>query len=322
MFLYSGDYAQDDLDKWTAWYQSSFPFNVVFTTRAVSVSLTFKKFLTITDPTTHQPRDLYGLDGIKAQLAPYVEMGQYHEVKFYYPRESSHPDTANWTYPNDLNGAVFTELTSTPEWDAQDNFYKNLRHEQFHTFIRCLWLKNIIVQDDLDLYDYPANETRNLARIAPYFDRLGEQPLGKYIVYLQGILATLQAAVAALGTKVGRWASAVQQYEGFYPGSRSYKNNNPGNLRFTNYTVTLGATGKDKDNFAVFPSYAVGRKALERLLIDAATDKLALYKSTMTLFDFQAIYSPAADQNDPNSYALYVSRKLGVPPQTQIKTLV
>jgi hypothetical protein len=102
LFLHNGNYSEDNLQKWLTWYQSTLPFEVVLTKKAVNVPLKFKYFLTINDPVSHAPRALYGLDGIKEQLRPYIESGQYHEVIFYYPRPDNAPDLANWTYPNSI----------------------------------------------------------------------------------------------------------------------------------------------------------------------------------------------------------------------------
>jgi hypothetical protein len=198
LFLTNGDYSQDDLDKWLLWYQKTFPFEVVLTKKVLDLPLKFKYFLTINDPITHTARPLYGLDGIKKQLTPYVELGQYDEIIFYYPRPDIQLDLSNWTYPNDLNGAAFSELTSTSEWDAQDNFYQNLRHETYHRFHRCLQFKGIPTQDTMDSYDFPDNETRNFAVIAPYFDKLGHtQPevnslTLQYAILLQRLIGLLQ----------------------------------------------------------------------------------------------------------------------------------
>jgi len=47
---------------------------------------------------------------------------------------------------------------------------------------------------------------------------------------------------------------------------RNIRNNNPGNLKFNNYTQGLGATGADSGGFAIFPSMEAGKAAQESLL--------------------------------------------------------
>ncbi|RZI80466.1 MAG: hypothetical protein EOP38_22395 [Rubrivivax sp.] len=48
-------------------------------------------------------------------------------------------------------------------------------------------------------------------------------------------------------------------------GSRAWRNNNPGNLRYTPFSQAQGAIGK-AGGFAVFPDYQAGHEALKALL--------------------------------------------------------
>lgn len=48
--------------------------------------------------------------------------------------------------------------------------------------------------------------------------------------------------------------------------SRNIRNNNPGNLKFNEYTKGLGATGQDESGFAIFPSMEAGANAQRTLL--------------------------------------------------------
>jgi len=60
---------------------------------------------------------------------------------------------------------------------------------------------------------------------------------------------------------VDQWAEGIAQYEqGSKPDARSVRNNNPGNLK---YAKQFGATGYDKDGFAVFENKELGMKALK-----------------------------------------------------------
>jgi hypothetical protein len=81
---------------------------------------------------------------------------------------------------------------------------------------------------------------------------------------------------------VGRIATIVEQKTGLVVqlesgqvvrrgGSRSWRNNNPGNIKFTEGGIAqrLGAIGTDGE-FAVFPDYDTGRKAKEELLFNSA----------------------------------------------------
>lgn len=122
------------------------------------------------------------------------------------------------------------------------------------------------------------------------------------------------------------WAMAIQLHEGYFVGSRSYRNNSPANFKLsrnvlTSYMKSLGANGLDKDNFVKFPTYEIGFKALCTFLTDACNDKLGWYRSTMTLLDFFNVYAPPFE-NDTNRYAVVVAEKLGVPTSTIIKDLL
>ncbi len=98
---------------------------------------------------------------------------------------------------------------------------------------------------------------------------------------------------------LGLLARAIQQHEGFYPGSISYDNNNPGNLQ--SWSTQIGTSR----GFAVFPTYEVGYNAL-RSLLRASCD------NSWTLLQLMNSYAPASDNNDPYGYASILARTLGV----------
>ena len=126
-----------------------------------------------------------------------------------------------------------------------------------------------------------------------------------------------------LGDFVSQLASAIQNYEGYYPpgtsaggvsypqGSLAYRNNNPGNLRPG--SLAVGATGSN-GGYAVFPNYQAGWNALLGL-IQSST----YYGDTLSQF-FQT-YAPAADNNNPAAYAAGVAAQLGVDANTPISQL-
>jgi hypothetical protein len=69
--------------------------------------------------------------------------------------------------------------------------------------------------------------------------------------------------LSIMGT-IKRWAEIEKQNEGWKPGSKSYRNNNPGNLKpFSSKQLPPGATGTDKDGFLIFSSESAGMAALE-----------------------------------------------------------
>jgi hypothetical protein len=71
-------------------------------------------------------------------------------------------------------------------------------------------------------------------------------------------------------------------------GSKSWRNNNPGNLR---YAKQKGSLGADNDGFAIFDSLASGEKAREKLLFENGG-----YKNK-TLTDAIAKYAPPNENN-------------------------
>lgn len=85
-------------------------------------------------------------------------------------------------------------------------------------------------------------------------------------------------------------------------GSRSWRNNNRGNVRYTKYMKELGATGKDENNFAIFPDQKTGDAAMERLLLKGNVYKDAIMSKAI------ASYAP----NSENDTAAYVKIVLNV----------
>lgn len=123
--------------------------------------------------------------------------------------------------------------------------------------------------------------------------------------------------------KILAWAQAIQHYEGFFPGSRSWRNCNPGNFKFTPYIKSLGAATQDRGGFAVFSTYPIGFTALTLFLTAACHGQLRSYKPTMTLNQFYEVYAPTSDNNAPHLYAKFVASQLGVDPAAeQIKTFL
>jgi hypothetical protein len=113
------------------------------------------------------------------------------------------------------------------------------------------------------------------------------------------------------GDFVSSLASAIQQMEGWYPGSLAYRNNNPGNLRPG--LLAVGATGSS-GGYAVFPNYQTGWNALLGLIQSPGYWNL-------TLTQFFAKYAPGADNNNPAAYAASVAATLGVDANTPISQL-
>lgn len=114
-----------------------------------------------------------------------------------------------------------------------------------------------------------------------------------------------QPILEPVGSKLIEWGLAIKQYEGANPAW-----NNPGAVR------------SKSGSFLKFSTYEAGWNYLLDYLTRAATGKHKAYRPTMTLLEFQRVYSPSSDGNDPVRYADFVAKRIGVTVSTQIKNLV
>jgi hypothetical protein len=102
-------------------------------------------------------------------------------------------------------------------------------------------------------------------------------------------------------------ADAIMKFEGWEPGSRSYENRNPGNLRLA------GSKG-----YTIFPDLPTGYAALLRELQSKFSGNNSHgIGPTSTLLQLFNVYAPQADSNNPSQYAIFVqqwvSKALGKP---------
>lgn len=121
-------------------------------------------------------------------------------------------------------------------------------------------------------------------------------------------------------TKIERWALGIQIAEGWSdnPMTRSWRNENPGNMKYSSLTASLGATGKDSDNFCIFPNYQTGHNALCQFLTLAAKDMLKDYHSSRTLDKFTSIYA----HPQSGAYVEKVAQTIGCSTTTDISSLL
>jgi hypothetical protein len=116
-------------------------------------------------------------------------------------------------------------------------------------------------------------------------------------------------------------AGAIRDWEsGGDLQARSYRNNNPGNLRWFNEVDTIpweGATALDAQNHVIFASYADGWNALIHQLSLAFSGGSSVYSPRDTLYQFFAKY---AEENSVN-YARFVAARLGVSAETQLQNI-
>lgn len=74
-------------------------------------------------------------------------------------------------------------------------------------------------------------------------------------------------------------------------GTKAWRNNNEGNIRYGAYAKSKGAIGQDKDGFAIFPNEETGRKAKEDLIFEGKN-----YKDK-NLDDAIYRYAPPSENN-------------------------
>ena len=96
-------------------------------------------------------------------------------------------------------------------------------------------------------------------------------------------------------------ADAIQVYEGWRPGTRSYINRNPGNLR-------LKGCPCDDKGYTIFTDFVSGYSALLRELQSKFTGQNEHHiMPTSTLGELFNVYAPQSDNNQPNLYANFVA---------------
>ena len=93
-------------------------------------------------------------------------------------------------------------------------------------------------------------------------------------------------------------------------GSRSWRNANPGNLKYGDFARKHGAIGKDPNGFAIFPNEQAGRGAMSSLLRGGIYGKLPVAQAI-------ARYSPSSDNNNIPAYI----KTTGVNPNATLGSL-
>lgn len=148
-------------------------------------------------------------------------------------------------------------------------------------------------------------------------------------------VAPVQSTSTVTGTntsKLDLWCAYAQKREGWFPGSTSYKNNNPGNLKYHGQSLAINTGPKDGSEFCVFKTYIDGYKTLYNMFLADCSGQSTVHPETETIVQYyQGIlkngvyvngYAPADDKNDPLSYANGAAEAMAVNPDTQIKDLI
>lgn len=125
--------------------------------------------------------------------------------------------------------------------------------------------------------------------------------------------------VESYAPTIEQFADAIQEMEGYFPGSRAYKNNNPFNLKYIGQRTAIG---KDDKGFCIFPSYDIGRQTGIDMIKNVVAGKSRVYKQNCSILEFFKLYAPDSDGNDSNRYASFVAQKLKVGTNYKIKDLI
>ena len=109
-------------------------------------------------------------------------------------------------------------------------------------------------------------------------------------------------------SRIATWGKLIEQYENIENKSL----NNPGAIK--------GMDG----TFLKFDTYQIGFAYLCSYLTRAATGKHLAYPKggETTMLEFQCIYSPKNDSNDPVKYSSWICNQIGVSPEDPIKNLL
>lgn len=108
---------------------------------------------------------------------------------------------------------------------------------------------------------------------------------------------------------LNKFCLAIQSFEGWFKDSRSWKGNNPGNI-------------KNKDgSFMLFPSYEAGFSYLREYVKRVGKGKHFAYPQNCDIKTFFSIYAPSYDKNNPTQYADFVCQKTGLTLETKISEL-
>lgn len=109
----------------------------------------------------------------------------------------------------------------------------------------------------------------------------------------------------------GRGFLIVETNKGKYKlnnGTVAWRNNNPGNLKYSDFSKEHGAIGHEEtNNLAIFPTIEIGKNAQKDLLFGANSVYL-----NMSLEKAITRYAPKEDNNNPKEYINFVTKKANI----------
>ena len=116
--------------------------------------------------------------------------------------------------------------------------------------------------------------------------------------------------------RLSEFASAIKAHEGWFVGSRSYRNNNPGNLRWSKYQAGI------RDGYAYFLTYQQGWDAL---IFDIRAKCTGNTKTELgpdsTILEFCEVWAPSFDGNRPRQYAEFIASRLNLSIYSTLKEI-
>lgn len=122
---------------------------------------------------------------------------------------------------------------------------------------------------------------------------------------------------APMARTIRRGAVEIPQDDGSFElrtgGTRSWRNNNPGNIAYGKIAIANGAVGRDEYGTAIFPTEETGRRAA------LATLQSPVYQA-FTLDQAIAKWAPE-HENDTARYQRFVQSQAGLPGDAQLNTL-
>jgi hypothetical protein len=120
-------------------------------------------------------------------------------------------------------------------------------------------------------------------------------------------------------SQITKLAEIIREYEGWYEGSNSWRCNNPGNCKYTQiYRSIYGKVRKSPRGFAIFKSKELGWLYLQNLLWNWAEKE----KRNYTILQLMREYAPTCDDNNPEEYAKFITRRMGVSADTKLRELI
>ncbi len=129
--------------------------------------------------------------------------------------------------------------------------------------------------------------------------------------------------VEPVANKLNAFCMAIQTHEGWFNGSRSQRNNNPGNCKFSTvgYLPKYKTVRQDDNGFAIFQTYELGFLYLQNLVINKA-NKHPDWDFYQFFGDEKDGWAPASDNNDAKRYAFVVATACGVDGTARVKPLL